>query len=87
MDLVEDFKKKTRKEEIRKVQMKKEKRNKKALNLEARVFKKSELPEKYTTKILFRQDNKKFENKYLKLKRNQVRQKEKERQVPLEVEP
>jgi len=33
--------------------MRKEKRNEKALNPEAEVFKRSELPEKYIAKILF----------------------------------
>jgi len=36
------------------------------LNLEAEVFKKSELLEKYMVKILFGWDNGKFEDKYLK---------------------
>ena len=44
------------------------------LNPEAKEFKRSELPEKYTVRILFRQDNNKFEDKYLKkLERNWVR--------------
>jgi len=33
--------------------MRKKKKKKKALNLEAKMFKRSELPEKYTAKILF----------------------------------
>jgi len=45
MDLVEDFGKKIREEEIRRVQMRKEKEKKKVLNLEAEVFRRSELPE------------------------------------------
>jgi len=53
MDLVEGFEKKIREEEIRKVQMRKEKGKKRVLNLEAEVFKRSKLLEKYTTKILF----------------------------------
>jgi len=36
------------------------------LNQEAEEFKRSELPGKYTAKILFGWDNNKFENKYLK---------------------
>ena len=52
MDLVEDFEK-IKKEEIRRVQMRKEKGKKRELNLEAEVFKRSELLEKYTMKILF----------------------------------
>jgi len=53
IDLVEGFEKKIREEEIRKVQMRKEKGKKRVLNLEAEVFKRSKLLEKYTTKILF----------------------------------
>ena len=49
------------------------------LNPEAEEFKRSELPGKYTTRILFGWDNKKFENEYLKkLERNWTRWKEKE---------
>ena len=48
------FEKEIREEEIRKVQMKKEKGKKKVLNPETEVFKRSELLEKYTEKILFR---------------------------------
>ena len=41
------------------------------LNLEVKELKKSKLPEKYIAKILFGQNNKKFENEYLKkLKRS-----------------
>ena len=81
IDLVEGFEKKIREEEIRKVQMRKEKGKKRVLNLEAEVFKRSKLLEKYTTKILFGQDDRKFEDKYLKkLERIWVGWKEKERQ-------
>ena len=52
IDLVKEFKKEIREEEIRKVQTRKEKE--KALNLEAEVFRRSELLEKYIAKILFR---------------------------------
>ena len=46
------------------------------LNPEVKEFKKSELPEKYTIRILFRWNDKKFENEYLKkLERNWARQK------------
>jgi len=48
------FEKEIREEEIRKVQMKKEKGKEKVLNPETEVFKRSELLEKYTEKILFR---------------------------------
>jgi len=41
------------------------------LNQNIEKFRRSELSEKYTAKILFRWDNKKFEDKYLKkLERN-----------------
>jgi len=50
---VEEFEIEIREEEIRKVQMRKEKEKEKALNIEAEIFKRSELLEKYTTKILF----------------------------------
>ena len=81
MDLVEDFEK-IKKEEIRRVQMRKEKGKKRELNLEAEVFKRSELLEKYTMKILFGQNDRKFEDEYLKkLEKSWMRWKEKERQV------
>ena len=35
------------------------------LNLKVEMFKGSELPEKYTTKILFGQNDRKFKNKIL----------------------
>ena len=54
MDLVKNFEKKIGEEEIRKVQLRKEKRKKRILNLKAEVFKRSELLGKYTVKILFR---------------------------------
>ena len=54
MDLVKEFEKEIRKEEIKRVQMRKEKGKKKVLNLEAKIFKRSELLRKYTAKILFR---------------------------------
>ena len=67
IDLVKDFDKKIReKEEIRRVQLRKEKGNKRALNPEAELFKRSELLKKYIAKILLRWNNRKFENKYLK---------------------
>ena len=53
MDLVEEFEKEIRKEEIRRVQMRKEKRKERALNLEAEMFRRSELLKKYIVKILF----------------------------------
>ena len=85
---MEEFKKKIRKKEIRRVQIKKEKRKEYALNLEAEVLKRSELLKNYTVKISFGWNNGKFENEYLKkLKRSQVRWKGKGKQVHLEAEP
>jgi len=49
---VKDLEKEIRKEEIRRVQMRK--RKKKVMNSEAEVLKQSELLGKYTVKILFR---------------------------------
>jgi len=66
MNLVKEFEKKIREEKIKTVQMRKKKGKKKALNPEAKVFKRSELLGKYTVKILFGWDNRKFEDKYLK---------------------
>ena len=46
--------------------------------IEERDFRRGELPGKYTAKILYRQDDGKFEKKYLKkLERNQMRWKRK----------
>ena len=42
------------------------KRKKKVMNSEAEVLKQSELLGKYTVKILFRQNDRRFEDKYLK---------------------
>ena len=52
IELVKKFKKEIKKEKIRRVYMKKEKE--KPLNLDIEVFKRNELSEKYTAKILFR---------------------------------
>ena len=54
MELVKEFEKKIKKEEIRKVQIRKEKGKEKTLGPEAEVFKRSELLGKYIAKILFR---------------------------------
>jgi len=62
MNLVEEFEKKIKEEKIKRVQMRKEK-GKRALNLEAEIFK---LLGKYIVKILFEWDNRKFKDKYLK---------------------
>ena len=72
-DLVEEFKKEIKKEEIWWVKKKKEKQRavEVELNLEADKFKKGDLPEIYMAKILYRWNDKKFEEKYLKkLERN-----------------
>ena len=53
IELVEEFEREIREDKIRKVQIRKEKEKKKALNIEAEIFKRSELLEKYTAKILF----------------------------------
>jgi len=86
---VKEFKKEVREEEIKRVQMRKEKRKGKerALNPKAEVFRRSKLLGKYTVKILFGWNNRKFEDEYLKkLERSWARWKEKEKQVPLEAE-
>jgi len=44
MDVVEEFEKEIREEEIKRVQMRKEKKKKMTLNLEVEMFKRSELP-------------------------------------------
>ena len=75
MDLVEEFEKEIREEEIWRVEKKKGKQKviEVKLNLEAEKFKRSELLRKYIVRILFGWDDKKFKNKYLKkLKRNWV---------------
>ena len=65
MDLVEEFEKEIREEKINRVQMRKEKNKKMILNLEVEMFKRSKLLGKYTTKILFGWNNRKFEDKML----------------------
>ena len=69
MKKVEEFEKGRFEEEIRRIRMKKGKEIK--LNPEAEEFKRGELPGRYTAKLLYRWDNKKFDEEYLKkLKRN-----------------
>jgi len=71
---VEEFEKKIRVEEIRRVQIRKEKENEKVLNPETEMFKRSELLGKYIANILFGWNNGKFKNEYLKrLKRSWTR--------------
>jgi len=68
LDLVKEFEKEIREEEIQQVEKKKEKQKaiEGELNPEAKKFKRSKLPGKYTAKILFGWDNNKSENEYLK---------------------
>ena len=61
MEKVKEFEKERFEEGIR---MKKGKEMK--LNPEAEEFRRGELPEKYTAKLLYRWDNKKFNEEYLK---------------------
>jgi len=64
---IEEFEKGRFEEEIWRIQKRKETK----LNLEAEEFKRGELPGKYTAKLLYGWDNKKFEEEYLKkLQRN-----------------
>jgi len=66
---VEEFEKGRFEEEIRRIRMKKGKKMK--LNPEAKEFRRGKLPGKYTAKLLYRWDDKKFEEEYLKkLERN-----------------
>ena len=50
--------------------------------VEEKDFKRGELPGKYTAKILYKWNNRRFENKYLrKLEKNWQRQKEKDSNI------
>ena len=64
MEKVEEFEKGRFEEEIRRIRMKKEKEMR--LNPEAEEFKRGELPGRYTAKLLYRWDDKKFDKEYLK---------------------
>jgi len=69
MKKVEEFEKGRFKEEIRRIRMKKGKEMK--LNPEAEEFKRGELLERYTAKLLYGWDDTKFDKEYLKkLERN-----------------
>jgi len=69
MEKIEEFEKGRFEEEIWRIRMKKEKEMK--LNLEAEEFKRGELPGRYTVKLLYGWDNKKFDEEHLKkLERN-----------------
>ena len=69
MEKIEEFEKGRFEEEIWRIRIKKGKEMK--LNLEAEEFKRGELLERYTAKLLYGWDNRKFNKEYLKkLKRN-----------------
>ena len=61
---IEEFEKGRFKEEIRRIRMKKKKEMK--LNSETEEFRRRELPGRYTAKLLYEWDNKKFDEEYLK---------------------
>ena len=66
---IEEFEKGRFKEEIQRIRLRKG--NKMKLNLEAEEFRRGELPERYTAKLLYGWDDKNFDEKYLKkLERN-----------------
>ena len=64
MKKVEEFEKGRFEEEIQRIRMKKGKEMK--LNLEAEEFRRGELPGRYTVKLLYGWNNKKFDEEYLK---------------------
>ena len=69
MEIVEEFEEGRFEEEIRRIKIKREKEMK--LNLEAEEFKRGELLGRYTAKLLYGWDDKKFDEEYLKkLERN-----------------
>ena len=69
MEKVEEFEKERFEQEIQRIRMKKEKEMK--LNLEAEKFRRGELLGRYTAKLLYGWDDKKFDKEYLmKLERN-----------------
>ena len=69
MEKIEEFEKGRFKEEIQRIRIKKGEEIK--LNLEAEEFRREELPGRYTVKLLYGWDNKKFNKEYLKkLERN-----------------
>ena len=61
---IEEFEKGRFEEEIRRIRMRKGKEIK--LNPEAEEFKRGELPGRYTAKLLYGWDDKKFDEEYLK---------------------
>ena len=64
IEKIEDFEKGRFEEEIRRIRTKKGKEMK--LNPEAEEFRRGELPGRYTAKLLYGWDNKKFDKEYLK---------------------
>ena len=64
IEKIEEFEKGRFKEEIQRIRIKKEKEIK--LNPEAEEFRRGELLERYTAKLLYRWDDKKFDKEYLK---------------------
>jgi len=78
IDLVKEFKKEIREKEVQWVEKRKDKQKVAKLSPEEEKFKRSKLPGKYTVRILFEWDDKKFEDEYLKkLERNWARWKRK----------
>ena len=61
---IEEFEKERFEKEIQRIRMKKG--NEMKLNSEAEEFRRGELPERYTAKLLYGWDDKKFDEKYLK---------------------
>jgi len=61
---IEEFEKGRFEEEIQRIRIKKEKETK--LNPETEEFRRGELPGRYTAKLLYRWDDKKFDEEYLK---------------------
>ena len=61
---IEEFEKERFEKEIWRIRLKKEKWTK--LNPEAEEFKRGELPGRYTAKLLYGWDDKKFDEEYLK---------------------
>ena len=69
MKKIEEFEKGRFEEEIQRIRLRKGKEMK--LNLEAEEFRRGELPERYTAKLLYGWDDKNSDEKYLKkLERN-----------------
>jgi len=64
MEKIEEFEKRRFEEEIQRIRMKKGKEMK--LNPEVEEFRREELLERYTAKLLYGWDNKKFDKEYLK---------------------